>query len=377
VIRTGLDVFCDNPTVSGKVGLLTNVASQTPDGKTALAALRGAGVQVAALFGPEHGYFSHGAEGELIADTAFGDIAIHSLYNFSKGPARETLRTLTAVLVDLQDTGNRWYTYAGTLRLMMKACAGVGIPIIVLDRPNPQGGVTVEGNIAENDYFSLVAPAAIPARYGLTIGELARLFNASISADLFVTIMDGWKREMLYFETGLLWRSPSPNMPHMHVPLLYSGTCLLEGTNVSEGRGTALPFEQIGAPYIKAEDLADAMNALSLPGFLFSPAWFRPVAGQYAGEPCQGVRISIDDPRRVHGFEMGIHLIWMLRQLYPREFSWRTTTDEHNAFDTLVGTGFVRAMIDSGQPAEDILAICEEQANEFQSRSAGLWIYEE
>jgi uncharacterized protein YbbC (DUF1343 family) len=377
MIRTGLDIFVQNPSVSGRVGLLANVASKNRLGQPALTALREAGVEVAAIFAPEHGYYGLGGAGEAISDDRFGDaIPIHSLYGANYTPQSELLRGLDAMIIDLQDTGNRWYTFSYTMRGMLKACAGVGCPVIVLDRPNPQGGVVVEGNVADHEFFSMVAPAALPARYGLTFGELARFFNHQISADLFVIALDGWRRDMLWQDTGLHWSAPSPGMPHADTALLYSGTCLIEGTNISEGRGTALPFEQIGAPYIRAEELADGLNALELQGVTFSPTWFRPLANKYTGERCEGVRIHITDPYAVRGFEIGIHLLSLVHNLYPDAFAWNFYNDK-NTFETLTATRFVRAMLDSNQSPADILALCDEQAQDFQSQSAGFWLYDE
>lgn len=379
MIRTGLDVFCATPSVSGRVGLLTNVASQTRTGQTALTALREAGVEVTALFAPEHGYFGLGSAGETIADSTLSELElpIYSLYNANHAPPSDVIRGLNAVMIDLQDTGTRWYTFAATMRALMKTCGGVGVPVIVLDRPNPLGGITVEGNVADPAYFSLVAPAALPARYGLTMGELARFFNQSLSVDLFVTTMDGWRRDMFYADTELSWVSPSPNMPRPETAVLYSGTCLIEGTNLSEGRGTALPFEQIGAPYIRAEELSDAMNRIELAGVRFTPCWFRPSVSKYAGERCEGVRIHITDAYLVRGYDLGLFLISTIKQLYPESFGWASFDGEHNAFETLTATGFIRAMIDSDQPVPDILELCDSQADDFQAQSAGFWIYDE
>jgi uncharacterized protein YbbC (DUF1343 family) len=377
MIRTGLDIFTQNPSISGRVGLLANVASTNRFGQTALTALQEAGVEIAAIFSPEHGYFGLGSAGEAIPDSRYGEaLPIYSLYGTNNTPPSELLRGLDAVIIDLQDTGNRWYTFAYTMRAMLKACAGVGCPVLVLDRPNPQGGITVEGATADPEFFSMVAPAALPARYGLTFGELARFFNDALGANLFVIAMDGWRRDMLWADTGLRWSAPSPGMPHAQTALLYSGTCLIEGTNLSEGRGTALPFEQIGAPYIRGEVLTDALNALELPGVAFSPVWFMPQSSKYTGQRCEGVRLHLIDPYAVRGFALGIQLLSTIRELYPEAFDWHYYQDK-NTFETLTATRFIRAMLDSGQPPEDILALCDEQAEDFQSHSAAFWLYDE
>jgi len=377
VLRTGLEIFCDNPTVSGPVGLLTTVSSQMNSGLTAFDALRKAGVQVAALFSPEHGYFGVGAAGESISDSQSETTPIYSLYGKTRTPAPEILRTLSAFIIDLQDTGNRWYTYAATMRMVLKTCAGIGLPVIVLDRPNPQGGLISEGNLAEPEHFSLVSPAAIPVRYGLSFGELAKFFNDSIGADLFITIMDGWSRGQLWHEIGRQWVSPSPNMPHAHTALLYTGTCLLEATNISEGRGTALPFEQIGAPFVRGRDLAARMNSLALPGLRFVPVWFAPATGKFAGQRCEGVRIGLTEPHAVRGFEMGLHLIQTLRELYPQNFEWTSWDGLRNNFDTLTACTWLREALEAGQAVAQLTERCAVQRQEFSTNAMGYWLYGE
>ncbi len=374
MIRSGLDVFLDAPKVSGAVGLLTNVASLTRDGQTALRALQAKGVKVAALFSPEHGYYGLGAAGESMPDDQAGSVPIHSLYGTAHTPTPEMLRPLSAVLIDLQDTGTRWYTFLATLRYMLIGCAAQGVPVIVLDRPNPQGGAIVEGMLATLELFSMVAPAALPVRYGLTIGEAARLFNETILADLTVIEMVGWRRDYFFDDTGLSWRAPSPNMPHAHTALLYTGTCLIEGLTVSEGRGTPLPFEQFGAPFMQAEALTDTLNALELPGVSFSPAWFRPASSKYAGQRCEGARIHITDARRVRGFSIGLHIVETLRQLYGTQIAWAAWGSQ-NGFDLLAATPYIREGLEADQPVAEIIARCEEEAAAFQADSARVWLY--
>ncbi len=220
IVKPGIDVFLESPDVHGKVGLLTNVASLTRNGRATFAALCAAGLDVAVIFSPEHGYFGLGSAGEKISNARLGGVPIASLYGNSYTPPADLLAPLAAVLVDLQDTGNRWYTYLGTLLHLLRACAEADLPVIVLDRPNPQGGEVVEGPLAEPAYFSLIAPAAFPARYGLTIGEAACWLNHAIGADLHVVPVEGWRRQMLYADTGLIWSSPSPNRPRAETALV-------------------------------------------------------------------------------------------------------------------------------------------------------------
>jgi uncharacterized protein YbbC (DUF1343 family) len=383
-VYSGLENFCKSPGMDGPVGLLTNVASLTHTGRTAFQALCDAGLNVAALFAPEHGYFGLGAAGESIADahmTASNGqpVPIYSLYGVTHAPAADILHTLNAVLIDLQDVGARWYTFLATIRHILQACAQTGVPVIVLDRPNPQGGLVVEGPLAEPKFFSMVAPAALPIRYGLTIGEAARWLNESsetaTQANLTIIPLIGWRRAMLLSETGWQWAAPSPNMPHADTTLLYTGTCLIEGTTLSEGRGTALPFEQIGAPFVQSETLADALNDLTLPGVRFAPAWFRPTTSKYVGQNCGGIRIFVTDAAQVRGFTLCLHLIATLRQLYPADFGWAAWSGQ-NAFDKLAATSWVRMALERGQPVVEIVAECEAQARAFQADTTSLRLYD-
>jgi uncharacterized protein YbbC (DUF1343 family) len=370
-VRPGIDVLIGSPDVRGKVGLLSNVACLTHNGRTTFDALRDAGIEVSVIFAPEHGYFGLGSAGEKMNDGQLGGVPIASLYGKSYEPPAELLSPLSAVLVDLQDTGNRWYTYLATVAHLLKACAQTRILVIVLDRPNPQGGEVVEGPIAEPAYFSLVAPGAFPARYGLTIGEGAQLLNRDMGADLQVVAMEGWQRWMQYADTGLIWSAPSPNMPHVETTFAYTGTCLIEGTILSEGRGTALPFEQIGAPFVDGIRLCDEMNSLTLAGVVFSPAWFRPSVQKFAGEHCQGVRVHITDTRAVRGFSLGLHLIATLRRLYPADFAW----EPNGFFDKLAATTQIRTALEQGQPVPEIITWCDEESQLFKEATRSLWIY--
>lgn len=379
MISTGIDVFLANPTVSGSVGLLTNTGSLTPDGHTILRALRestdDSGIDVSAIFAPEHGYFGVGAAGESITDSYLGDTPIYSLYGENFSPPIEVLRDLSAVLIDLQDAGTRWYTFLTTIRNMLTACAEAQTPVVLLDRPNPQGGIVVEGMLAEPEFLSIVAPAEMPIRYGLTIGEATSWLNGSIGAALTVIRMDGWKRDMLFSDTGLRWSSPSPNMPSAKATLLYTGTCLIEGLNVSEGRGTALPFEQIGAPYVDAEEFCDEMRHLQLPGLVFTPTWFRPTTSKFTGQVCAGVRIHAEDERHIHGFALGLHLVDTLRRMYADDATW-LDYEGRLIFDTLTSTPRIREALEYGQTVEEILALAEAESSAFQSETAAHWLYE-
>jgi uncharacterized protein YbbC (DUF1343 family) len=374
-VRPGIDGYLDAPPAREGVGLLTNVASLTADGRTLPRALRQAGVTLAALFGPEHGYYGVYAAGEYVEDEVLRDVPVYSLYQAGKfAPASEVLATLTAMLIDLQDVGARWYTYLATLQRMLRACAAVGLPVYVLDRPNPLGGLKVEGNRPDPAFFTLVAAAEFPVRYGLTIGEAAHWLNRDIHATLTVVPLTGWRREMLFAETGLTWQSPSPGIPHAATALPYTGTCLIEGLNVSEGRGTPLPFEQIGAPFIHAEALADQMNALALPGVSFRPCWFRPLTSKHAGQACQGVRVSVTDAHQYRGFAVGVHLVATLLREYREQIEW-VVYEGKLAFDNLCSTDQVRLALEGGRPADEVIAEADAFARQFAVTAREYWLY--
>ena len=385
-VRPGIDMLLANPSglanqISGQVGLLSNVASQCADGQTTFRALRAAGVDVSVIFSPEHGYFGLGREGEKMPNSQLGNIPIVSLHGDLYAPPADLLRPLAAVLVDLQDTGNRWYTYLGTINHLLKTSVQTGTSVIILDRPNPQGGDVVEGPLAEAALFSLIAPAAFPARYGLTIGEGARQLNRTLGADLRVVPVDGWRRSMRYADTGLAWSSPSPNMPQPDTCLLYSGTCLIEATNFSEGRGTALPFSQLGAPFAEAEPLAAALNGLQLPGVRFSPAWFRPATGKFASQDCQGVRLHVTNAQQLRGFSVGLHVLDTLRRLYPNAFQWKlmdlvdSSGERIPWIDRLAATKRVRIALEQRQSVGEIIGWCDQEAAIFWDETKTLRLY--
>lgn len=374
-VQTGLDAYLQAPDVQGPVGLLTNAASQTSDGRTAFRALREAGLDVVTLFTPEHGYFAVAAQGESVGHSRWGDVTVFSLYGANLTPPIELLTPLSTLIIDLQNVGTRWYTFLGTVLNAIRACAEAEVPLLLLDRPNPIGGIMVEGMLPRAGYVSLVAPAALPIRYGLTSGEAARWLNRDIGASLDVITMRDWQRDMLFEDTGLVWVSPSPGIPHARTALIYAATCLIEALNVSEGRGTALPFEQIGAPFIRGEALSDALNALELPSVAFRPCWFQPTADKFAGQPCQGVRVHVTEPTNFEGLRVGLHLVQTIRNMYPEAVQW-VDIEGKNWFDCLTGSGFIRQSLENGQTIEEILDACDDEAKAFQSASTEVWLYE-
>jgi uncharacterized protein YbbC (DUF1343 family) len=263
-VTPGIDRLLENPNhwlKNRRVGLITNASGVTADLRPNIDALRAAGVNLVALFGPEHGFSMAAADAEKIhsgRDARTG-LPVYSLYGSVRKPTREMLTNVDILLFDLQDVGVRFYTYTATLALALEACAEFRVPMIVLDRPNPINGNMVEGVILDPALQSFVGHGPLPIRYGMTLGELAQFYNCelNINAELQVVAMEGWRREMWFDETGLSWVPTSPNIPNFLTTIIYPGTCLVEGTNLSEGRGTGLPFENIGAPWLDGYALAE------------------------------------------------------------------------------------------------------------------------
>jgi uncharacterized protein YbbC (DUF1343 family) len=342
-----------------RVGLLVHAASVTADGRHATSVLRGSGVEVVRLFGPEHGPRGLAAAGEEVAsgtDAASG-LPVVSLYGARTKPGAEDLRGLDALVVDLQDAGVRFYTYASTMLLCLGAAAGAGLEVVVLDRPNPLGGELVEG--PERDPAmpeSLVSVAPGPLVHGLTLGEMARVANARRERPGRVSVvsMSGWSRGLTWAGTGRPWVNPSPNLRSAEAALAYPGTCLLEATNASEGRGTEAPFLLVGAPWAKPEAL---VREAATPGFALEPASFTPEASaaapepKHRGTPCRGVRVRVTDPAAARPFALGLRLLVALRR--HSEFTW---VREGAWLDTLTGSKAVRAALERGEGADTVVA---------------------
>ena len=323
------------------------------------------GVTLAAIFGPQHGFRSDVQDN--MVETPHGDdtrrrVPIYSLYSETREPTADMLRGIEALIVDLQDIGARIYTYIYTMANCMRAAARHGVQVIVCDRPNPIGGTDIEGARLEPGWESFVGQFPIPMRHGMTIGELARLFNDAfgIGAPLDVVRMEGWSRNMYADVTGLPWVMPSPNMPTLDTAIVYPGTVLFEGTILSEGRGTTRPFELAGAPWIDAERFAAAMNGLGLPGVHFRPAGFEPTFQKHAKQPCGGCQIHVTDRNAFRPVITGVALIDMFRRLDPGRFAWRQPPYEYEhdkmPIDILAGSDALRKQIEAGVPIGEIAA---------------------
>lgn len=313
--------------------------------------------KLTSLFSPQHGLWCeeqanmiespHGRYGPL-------GIPIFSLYSQTRQPTPEMLAGLECFVIDLQDVGTRVYTFAWTILNCLRACATAGLPVVLLDRPNPIGGDVVEGPLLEPDYRSFVGDAPIPLRHGLTLGELARLLNAeqAIGADLTVVPMESWRRSMLWQDTGLAWVPASPNMPRIETALLYPGQVLLEGTNLSEGRGTTLPFEVAGAPFIDPHTLANKLAEHKHPGLVLRPVQFVPTFDKWQGQTCGGIALHIVDPRALRPVAFTSAFLAAVRELYPADFAWWPPPYEYERhkmpIDILYGSSRLREALEAG-----------------------------
>jgi uncharacterized protein YbbC (DUF1343 family) len=373
-VTPGLEVLIQQSDVlKGKrVGLVTNHSAVTSDTTHIVDALLAAGVKITALYGPEHGVWGHVADGAEIKDGTDPRTGLpaFSLYGPTKKPTPEMLQDVDVLVYDLQDIGARFYTFTYTMSYCMQACAENGKQYIVLDRPNPVNGTSVEGNILDTNFSSFVGMHPIPIRHGMTIGELAGLFNNEygFGADLKVIQCQGWKRDMWFEETGLPWVMPSPNMPTIEAAILYTGICYIEGTNVSEARGTSKPFEMAGAPWVDAYKLADYLNALSLPGVRFRPVHFIPNASKHQGVSCSGVQVHIMDRNAMRStVEIGMHLIKALQDFCPDDYQFRTASPSGKSFfDLLAGTDKTRLAIQAGVSIDDLLASWKPELDQFK-----------
>jgi len=349
-----------------RVGIVSNPASVDQQFTHIVDALMAArGVTVGAIFGPQHGFRSDVQDNMI--ETPHGRdcerrVPIYSLYSDTREPTADMLAGLDVLVIDLQDIGARIYTYVYTMANCLRACARLDLPVLVCDRPNPIGGAAVEGPMLDPAYASFVGQFPIPMRHGMTIGELARLFNEAfgIKASLEVVTMEGWSRDRYGDEAGAPWVMPSPNIPTLDSAIVYPGTVLLEGTMASEGRGTTRPFELAGAPWVHAERLAAGLNSRGLPGAHFRPAVFEPTFQKHARTTCGGCQIHVTDRRAFRPVLTGVAVIDAIRAADPASFSWRPPPYEYEhdkqPIDILAGSPSLRQAIDAGTLAEEIAA---------------------
>ncbi|MCY9165463.1 DUF1343 domain-containing protein [Bacillus atrophaeus] len=378
-VQTGIDILLSDykKQLKGKkIGLITNPTGVNSSLKSSVDVLsQDPDIQLTTLYGPEHGVRGDAQAGDEVAsyiDEKTG-LPVYSLYGKTKKPTPEMLKNVDVLVFDIQDVGTRYYTYIYTMAYAMEAAKENGIPFIVLDRPNPQGGQQVEGPVLEPGYSSFVGLYPIPLKHGMTIGELALLFNKEfkINADLTVVKMKRWKRKMNFDDTGLPFVLPSPNIPTIDSTFVYPATGLIEGTNVSEGRGTTKPFEFIGAPYMKSTQLEEKLNSFGLPGVTFRAASYIPTFSKHQGKLCHGVQMYVTDRKKFEAVKTGLSLIKTIHDLYPDDFEFLAT----GSFDKLIGNGWVRTKIEEGAGIQEITDAYQKPLKEFKKLRKKYLIY--
>lgn len=332
-VKNGIDnIRCIHDRIAGKrLGLVTGPTGVDKNLKSTIDILR-ENYRLTCLFSAEHGVRGNAEAGDKVGtfiDEKTG-LPVYSLYGESRHATQEMLDGVDIVLFDIQDVGLRFYTYLYTLTYMMEDCAKYGIPLIVLDRINPIGGIQTEGTLLDERFSSFVGKYAVPSRYAMTIGEFAGYINAekSIGCDLSVCKCSGWERGMFYDDTDLVWAQPSPNIPTVDTVFCYIGSCMFEGTNLSEGRGTTKPFEMIGAPWLNASQVVEQMQQYHLPGVKFREVYFTPTFSKHAGQSCSGVQLHVTDRHAFESFRTSLLLLDFIRKNYP-EFSFEKTRERY------------------------------------------------
>ena len=374
-VALGSDRLFDSGMLRGRrVGVVANPASV--DGSFRHLVDRAAAapsVTLAAVFGPQHG-FRADLQDNMVESPHARDgrrrVMVYSLYSETREPTAEMLSGLDALVIDLQDVGARIYTFVHTMANCLRAAARHRVPVIVCDRPNPIGGAAIEGPMLVEGYESFVGLFPIPMRHGMTIGELARLFNErfGIGAELEVVPLEGWRRDMYWDETGLPWVLPSPNMPTLDTAVVYPGGVLFEGTQLSEGRGTTRPFELLGAPWIRADELAQHLRDRQIPGVELEPAAFVPTSSIFAGQSCNGLRIVLKDRSSLDSVGLGVEIRCALQRLYPGVFQLDPALH-------MVGSRTVLQAIKEGQEPQSIAAAWQPPLDEFRRLRAAYLLY--
>jgi uncharacterized protein YbbC (DUF1343 family) len=388
-VRPGIEILLRDrkELVRGaRVGAVVHPASVLSSLRhTADALFESAGFQLVSLFGPQHG--ARGEKQDNMVESDFywdpdTGLPVHSLYGETRWPTESMLKDVDLLLFDLQDAGTRVYTFIYTMAYCMEACARYSKPMIVLDRPNPINGRQIEGNLLNPEFKSFVGRFPIPMRHGMTVGELARFFNSEFGIHCALTVvrMEGWSRDLWFDQTGLPWIQPSPNLPTLDSATVYPGSVLVEGTCLSEGRGTTRPFELIGAPYIQSRAYAEYLSALALPGVRFRPSYFQPTFQKWAGQMCGGVQIHVTEREVFEPYLTGIAVISAARILYPESFEWREPPYEYESakmpFEIICGGGEIADMIRRKTPMGEIRQSWQTDIEAFQRQRAPYLLYE-
>jgi uncharacterized protein YbbC (DUF1343 family) len=381
-LKLGLEVLLDKQykQFNGKrIGLVTNLTGVNSRLIPSIDLFHShPDIDLVALYAPEHGIRGDAKEGEKVEYSidSHTNLPVYSLYGENKKPTYEMLEPVDVIVFDLQDIGARYYTYIYTMAYVMEACAEFERQFVVLDRPNPISGVKMEGNLVDKDIKSFVGLYPIPNRHGMTVGEIALMYKYefNINCDLSVISMEDWKRNMYFEDTGLFWVSPSPASTSIDMCTLYPGTCLIEGTNLSEGRGTTRPFEYIGAPYIDSYQLAKRFNEKKLPGILARPIYFKPAFQKHNDAICGGVQLHVADRFKLNSFQCGLTLIELIAEMYPNDFEFIENKDGKYFFDLLAGTRELRDVISRGSSI-DFLLQCNVELQNFKEQREPYLLY--
>lgn len=379
----GLDVLLaqELDSLSGKrVGIMCNHTAITRDFVHITDALHDAGVNLTALFGPEHGVRGDAADGDELPDALDPKLGIpaFSLYLANQSPTEEMLSHVDVVLCDIQDVGARFYTFPYTMANVMRACGQHGVEVWVLDRPNPISGLGWEGNILDPEFTSLVGMFATPIRHGFTTGELAVLFKTrfGVECDLHVVKLQNWDRAMWYDDTGLPWVIPSLNMPTLDTATVYTGTCYFEGTNVAEARGTTRPFELFGAPWIDAQALRKKMLSYDLPGIAYREAYFTPFDRKFKGEPCAGLQLYVMDREAFRPVITGLMAVYAVSQLHPDKFEFLPPQGDSRGLFVLHSGGYgIRRAIEAGLPPIELEKTWQHDLDTFREETKPCLLY--
>ncbi len=377
-LKTGIDLIdkiWPSKFRSAKIGLLQHPASVNNRlSYSADVFFRSKKFKVSALFGPQHGIRGE-TQDNMIEWKSFRDkktgIPVYSLYGKTRKPTPEMLRNIDVMVIDLQDVGSRYYTFIWTMALVMEACEQQNKAVVILDRPNPINGKAIEGPVLKTEYSSFVGLKSLPVRHGMTIGEIGLYLRDFFYNQLHLEIipMQGWKRAMWFDQTGLPWVLPSPNMPTIETAMVYPGMCLLEGTNMSEGRGTTRPFEIFGAPFIDPDLLTTSLADMGLPGVIFRPLHFLPTFQKHAGKLCGGAQLHITDRERFKPFKTAVAILKTVHNLYPRKFRWNKPPYEYEntllPIDILAGTDRVRRDIEDSIPIRDMETWWQSELHDF------------
>jgi uncharacterized protein YbbC (DUF1343 family) len=385
-VRLGSDLLLASDRLRGtRVGIVCNHASVSHGVAHIVDRLTEAdGVRLAAIFGPQHGFRSDVQDNMIETphrDDPSRRVPIYSLYSETREPTAEMLKGLDLLIIDLQDIGARIYTYIYTMAYCLRACGRHGVPVIVCDRPNPINGIDIEGALLRKGFESFVGLFPIPMRHGMTMAELARLFNEEfgLGAHLEVVRMHGWERAMFFDDTDLPWVMPSPNMPTLETAMVYPGTVLFEGTLLSEGRGTTRPFELVGAPGVEAERFARQLNDKALPGVYFRPAVFEPTFQKHARQACAGCQLHVMERRTFRPVRTGVALLEAFRRALPDAPLWRQPPYEYEReklpIDILAGSDALRTQLESGMPEDEIADSWREDEAAFRKARAPYLLY--